>query len=270
MLFFIFSTGLVNSTYPFDSASSKGASPSKTKKVSFNSSIGKTVQPKSLKDREVPEPGKLLILEDRGDVILGATIQYPKGKPCIDEYGERIQAFVGCSKAAGGDAKMAGYFVFLVDVPTEEVHAAMLKLGCKPRVHYTMQEGRKRVGLKPETKMDDYLQGDPTSLSVFWKKSTDGWNEKPYEDFVTERLMVNNKPVEKPWTPHFVYHGSGAIHKSGTGCIACPCDCAGGIIADNRNPIYEPKPMVKFDMQKCPPVGTRVYIRIHPTISTNP
>src|SRR6059036_3580450 len=82
----------------------------------------------------LPKPGD--------EVILSAVVQHPRGKPCIDEYGERIQAFVGCSKADGGDAKMAGYFVFLVDVPTEDVHAAMTKLGCKPRVHYSMAEGR--------------------------------------------------------------------------------------------------------------------------------
>jgi hypothetical protein len=63
-------------------------------------------------------------------------VQHPEGKPCINEYGERVQAFVGCGKAAGGDATMAGYFVFVVDAPTEEVHEGLLKLGCKPRVQF--------------------------------------------------------------------------------------------------------------------------------------
>jgi len=70
--------------------------------------------------------------------------------------------------------------------------------------------------------------------------------------------------VIKPWTPHFVFHGSGAIHAARTGCIACPCDCPGGIIADNRFPIYNPKPMVRFNWDICPPVGTPVYVRIRP------
>ncbi len=215
---------------------------------------------------QTPEPGKLVIDSVRGEVVLSARVQHPKGKPCIDEYGERVQAFVGTAQAAGGDAKMAGYFVFLVDVSAEQIHEAMLKLGAKPRVHYSIQEGKKRTGLKPTTKPDDYLQGDPVQLSVFWKDG-DRIRERPYQDFVTEHVLVDGQPVEKPWTPHFVYHGSGVIHKSGTGCIACPCDCAGGIIADNRNPIYEPKPMVKFDMAKAPKVGTQVFIRIRPTIT---
>jgi hypothetical protein len=221
---------------------------------------GDTPEPK------LPEPGRVALDRVRGEVILSARVQYPRGKPCIDEYGERVQAFVGCGQAAGGDAKMAGYFVFLVDAPTEDVHEALLKLGCKPRVHYSIQEGKKRTGLRPTTKPADYLQGDPVNLSVFWKAG-ERWVERPYQDFVTERVVVDGQPTEKPWTPHFVYHGSGAIHKSGTGCIACPCDCAGGLIADNRFPIYDPKPLVKFDMGKAPKVGTQVYVRVRPIIS---
>lgn len=217
----------------------------------------------------LPEPGTVVIDENRGEVILSAQVQFPEDKPCINEYGKRVQAFAGCSKAAGGDAKMAGYFVFLVDVATERVFVALVKLGCRPSVHYSIQEGRKRIGLTPETQPEDYLQGDPVVLSVFWQNDQGRWIEKAYEDFVTESIEVNGQSIEKPWTPHFVFHGSGAIHKSGTGCIACPCDCPGGIIADNRFPIYDPKPSVRFGMSKAPPVGTQVYVRIRP-ISSRP
>jgi hypothetical protein len=214
----------------------------------------------------LPKPGTLTINKDRGEVILHATVQHPHGKSCIGDWGQRIQAFVGCSKAAGADATMSGYFVFLVDVPTEEVYDALVRLGAKTRVHYSMQEGKKRSGLRPTTKPDDYLQGDPVLLSIFWKEG-DHWVERAYQEFVMERVIVEGKPVEKPWTPSFVFHGSGAIHKSGTGCIACPCDCAGGIIADNRYPIYDPKPIVRFDVSKAPPAQTSVYVRIRPVTS---
>jgi hypothetical protein len=214
----------------------------------------------------LPEAGKLVVNKERGEVVLSAAVRYPKGKACIDEYGERVQAFVGCGKAASGDAKMAGYFVFLVDVPVEEVYEALVDVGAKARVHYSMEAGHRRSGLKPGTRPEDYLQGDPVVLSVFWKDG-DRWVERAYQDFVTERVLVDGKPVEKPWTPSFVFHGSGAIHRAGTGCIACPCDCAGGLIADNRFPLYDPKPLVKFDVSKAPPVGTRVYVRIRPVAS---
>jgi hypothetical protein len=80
-------------------------------------------------------------------------------------------------------------------------------------------------------------------------------------------VVVDGTPVEKPWTPSFVFHGSGVLHHSGTGCIACPCDCAGGIIADNRFPLYNPKPTVRFDWSQAPNEGTQVYVRIRPLCS---
>lgn len=219
---------------------------------------------------ELPEPGSVVIDQKKRELILSAKIQHPEGKPCIDDFGQRIQAFAGCATAAGGDAKMAKYFVFLVDVETEKVFDGLIDLGCRPRVHYSIQEGRKRSGLKKETSPADYLQGDPVVLSVFWKNDQDKWVEKAYQHFATEQTTIGEHTIEKPWTPHFVFHGSGAIYKSGTGCIACPCDCPGGIIADNRFPIYDPKPVVKFDMSKAPPVGTQVYVRIRPISSTLP
>ena len=216
----------------------------------------------------LPKAGTVAMDAERREVILSAKIQFPEGKPCINEFGQRVQAFAGCSTAAGGDAKMAAYFVFLVDVDTEKVSDALLKLGCRPKVHYSIQEGRKRSGLKSETKPEDYLQGDPVVLSVFWKGDNGQWVERAYQDFVTEKIEVNGKQIIKPWTPHFVFHASGTLHSSGTGCIACPCDCPGGIIADNRNPIYDPKPSVRFDMSKAPPAGTQVYVKIRPITST--
>lgn len=216
---------------------------------------------------KLPDPGTVVVDHNKGEVILSAQVQFPEDKPCINEYGQRVQAFAGCATAAGGDAKMAPYFVFLVDVETEKVFDGLIELGCRPKVHYSIHEGRKRSGLKAETKPEDYLQGDPVVLSVFWQDEDGNWIEKAYQDFATELQQVGDKQIEKPWTPHFVFHGSGAIHKSGTGCIACPCDCPGGIIADNRYPIYDPKPTVRFDMAQAPPPGSQVYVRIRPIAS---
>src|SRR4051794_18712416 len=38
---------------------------------------------------KLPKPGTLITDKDRDEVILCAVVQHPKGKPCIDEYGER-------------------------------------------------------------------------------------------------------------------------------------------------------------------------------------
>ncbi|QDT11902.1 YdjY domain-containing protein [Planctomycetes bacterium K23_9] len=226
------------------------------------------VRGESFDETKLPESGNVTIDKKKRELVLSAKVQFPEGKPCINEFGQRIQAFAGCATAAGGDAKMAGYFVFLVDVDTEKVFDGLITLGCRPRVHYSILDGRKRSGLDNETTEADYLQGDPVVLSVFWKDASGKWVEKAYQHFATEQVTVNEKTIVKPWTPHFVFHGSGAIHQSGTGCIACPCDCPGGIIADNRFPIYDPKPVVRFDMSKAPPAGTQVYVRIRPITSS--
>ena len=36
-----------------------------------------------------------------------------KRRNLTDDFGQRIQAFAGCAKAAGGDAKMATYFLHI-------------------------------------------------------------------------------------------------------------------------------------------------------------
>ena len=77
----------------------------------------------------LPKPGSLHVNKERGEVVLAAVVRHPRGKPCIDDWGQRIQAFAGCSKAAGGEAKMLGYFVFVADVPTEDVYQALVDLG---------------------------------------------------------------------------------------------------------------------------------------------
>ncbi|MDQ7780179.1 MAG: YdjY domain-containing protein [Planctomycetota bacterium] len=214
----------------------------------------------------LPGPGQAIADLVKGEVIVHATVQHPEGKPCIDDWGQRPQAFAGCKYGAGGNAKYADFFVFLADVSVEQVHDSLLKLGAKPKVHYTIEEAKKRSGLKVGTKPEDYLQGDPVVISVFWQDGST-WKELPYEEFVEEKVLVEGGEVVKPWTPHFVFHGSGAIHSSGTGCLACPCDCPGGIIADNRYPVYDPKPILRFDWTKAPPVGTQVYVRMRPICS---
>lgn len=218
------------------------------------------------KGQALPRPGEVMIKADAGEVVFSAIVQHPEDKPCIDDWGRRVQAFVGCRIADGRDAKMADYFVFLTELPAEVIYGALVEVGARSRTHYSMEEGHRRSGLKSGTKPEDFLQGDPVVISIFWQDKG-RWIERPYQDFARERVFVDGQPVVKPWTPSFVFHGSGAIHSSGTGCIACPCDCAGGLIADNRFPLYEPKPEVKFDWSNAPDVGMRVYVRIRAVTS---
>ncbi len=99
--------------------------------------------------QHLPSPGSVVVDHAKKELILSATIQFPEGKLCINEFGQRVQAFAGCATAAGGDASMAEYFVFLVDVETETVFDGLMSLGCRPEVHCSMEEGRKRSGTRP-------------------------------------------------------------------------------------------------------------------------
>jgi hypothetical protein len=217
-------------------------------------------------DEALPEPGTVRVDRVRGEIVLPAVVQHPRDKPCIDDWGERTQSFVGCRQAGGREARSADWFVFLVDAGIEQVHEGLVELGAKSRVHYSMAEAKKHSGLTPGTKPEDFLQGDPVVLSIFWKEG-DRWVEKPYQAFAQERIRVNFREVIKPWTPSFVFHGSGAIYRAGTGCIASSCDSAAGLIADNRYPLDIPKPSLRFDWTQAPKEGTRVYVRIRPVCS---
>lgn len=217
-------------------------------------------------DGRLPAADEVAVNRSTGEVIVPAVVTRPVDKPCIDDWGQRVQAFAGCRRANGGPASFADYFVFLSDVSTEDVYDGLLALGAKPRVHYSTPDGKRRSGLKSTTTAADYLQGDPVQISIFWF-DRGRRVERAYQDFAEEKVLVEGGEIIKPWTPHYVFHGSGAIHHSGTGCIACPCDCAGGIIADNRYPVFNPKPIVRFDWTKAPPVGTPVYIRIRPSLT---
>jgi hypothetical protein len=53
-----------------------------------------------------------------------------------------MQALVGFAKAAGADATMASYFVFLVDVPAETTYKGLIDSGARSIVHCSIQEGK--------------------------------------------------------------------------------------------------------------------------------
>jgi len=213
-------------------------------------------EPNALRPGDLPRGGEVKVDAERREIRFAARVQHPRNKPCIDDFGRRIQAFVGCASADGHPSEFADHFVFLAAADTQAVYHGLTELGLKSKVDFSRAEGRRRTGR-------DFLQGDRVDLFIAWQEG-DRRVERRYEDLVQERLVEDGKEVVRPWRPHFVFHGSGAIHREGTGCIACPCDCPGGLIADNRFPIYEPKPTVKFDWSKVPPEGTTVIVCIRP------
>ncbi|MBU4009241.1 MAG: hypothetical protein KJ882_00635, partial [Proteobacteria bacterium] len=123
------------------------------------------------------------------------------------------------------------------------------------------EEVAARTGLKPTTTIEDYLDGDPVIVTIRFEKNGD-IVEAALEDFIQEKIIVEGKDVIKPYTPHFVYHGSGEALNFPSGCIVCPSDCNGGIITDNVLPLKTTVNYYKVNWDRMPPVGSIVEVVI--------
>jgi hypothetical protein len=84
--------------------------------------------------------------------------------------------------------------------------------------------------------------------------------EAALEDFIDEKIMVDGKEVFKPYTPHFIYHGTAEAINFQSGCIVCPSDCNGGIITDNVLPLKTTVNYYKVNWNRMPPVGAKVEV----------
>ena len=190
------------------------------------------------------------------EVRITATVLKDCSQPSVCDWGRRFQAFFGSK-----DGKMAPFFIFSTEVNRTEIDKAIKSVGIKSRRQIPMTEVKQRSGLKATTQKDDYLDGDPLLISVRWKK--DGKvADVPLEELIEEKITVEGKDVIKPYTPHFVYHGTAEAINFASGCIVCPSGCNGGIIADNALPLKETKNYFRFDWNKMPPAGTKAEIVI--------
>lgn len=190
------------------------------------------------------------------ELRISATVTKDVTKPSVADWGRRFQAFFG---AAGG--KMEPFFIFTTGVSRVEINKAVLEMGIRHRRQIPFNEVEQRRGLKATTTKDDYLDGDPVIVTVRFMK--DGQMvEAALEDFIQEKIMVGEAEVIKPYTPHFVYHGTGEALNFPSGCIVCPSDCNGGIITDNVLPLKTTENYYKVDWDKMPPVGSKVEVVI--------
>lgn len=190
------------------------------------------------------------------EVRISSTVLKDCSQPSVCDWGRRFQAFFGSK-----DGKMAPFFIFSTEVNRTEIDKAIKSVGIKSRRQIPMTEVKQRSGLKATTQKDDYLDGDPLLISVRWKK--DGkLVDVPLEELIEEKISVDGKDVIKPYTPHFVYHGTAEAINFASGCIVCPSGCNGGIIADNALPLKETKNYFRFDWNKMPPAGTKAEIVI--------
>ena len=201
------------------------------------------------------ERGDLMIVDRNArELRISATVTKDVSKPSIADWGRRFQAFFG---VWGG--KMEGYFVFTTGVSRTEIDKAIRELGVTSRRQLPMEEVEKRKGLKATTTREDYLDGDPVIVTVRFMK--DGkLVEAALEDFIREKIIVEGKEVEKPYTPHFISHGTAEVINFPSGCVVCPSDCNGGIITDNVLPLKTTENFYLVDWDRMPPVGSRVEV----------
>lgn len=197
---------------------------------------------------------RMIIDNENKELRISATVTKDSSKPAVADWGRRFQAFFGVK---GGT--MEGYFVFTTDVSRTEINKALQEIGVRSRRQIPMEEVKMRTGLKPTTTVDDYLQGDPIIVTIRFKKGS-LIVEGALEDFIDEKIIVEGKEVIKPYTPHFVYHGTAEAIAFPSGCIVCPSDCNGGIITDNVLPLKTTVNYYKVNWDKMPPVGSKVEV----------
>lgn len=188
------------------------------------------------------------------ELLISSTVTKDASKPSVVDWGRRFQAFFGCK---GG--KMEPFFVFTTDVPRPEIDKALQAIGLRSRRQIPMEEVEKRTGLKPTTQREDYLEGDPVIVTIRWLKDGN-IVEAAMEDLIDEKIIVEGKEVFKPYTPHFVYHGTAEVINFLSGCVVCPSDCNGGIITDNVLPLKTTVNYYKVNWDRMPPVGSKAEV----------
>ncbi|MBA3009793.1 MAG: hypothetical protein KKF12_06835 [Proteobacteria bacterium] len=199
--------------------------------------------------------GDVMIVDQTNrEVRISATVTKDVSKPSVADWGRRFQAFFG---TRGG--KMEAFFVFTTGVSRMEINKAVQQIGIRSLRQIPMDEVEQRRGLKATTTTADYLNGDPVICTIRFEnkgKIVEG----AMEDFIMEKIMVDGAEVIKPYTPHFIYHGTGEAINFPSGCIVCPSDCNGGIITDNVMPLKTTVNYYKINWDVMPAVGSKVEV----------
>ncbi|PLX89501.1 MAG: hypothetical protein C0618_01215 [Desulfuromonas sp.] len=197
---------------------------------------------------------RMIVDQANKELRISASVTKNGSAPSILDWGRRFQGFFG---AKGG--KMESYFIFTTQIDRRDIDTSLQSIGVTSRRQIPMSEVKQRTGLKPTTSHSDYLDGDPVICTIRFIK--DGQIvEAAIEDFIEEKISVQGTDVIKPYTPHFVYHGTAEAINFPSGCILCPSDCNGGIITDNVLPLKTTVNYYRVNWKRMPAVGTKVEI----------
>ena len=214
--------------------------------------------------RVVPGKGEhhLIVDFNNKEIRFSAKVTRDDSKTTVAGWGKRAIAWIG---SKGG--KWEDYFIFTTDVSRTDIDKGIQDIGIKYRRQISRLKKKEHMGLKPTTSINDYLDGDPITATIRFEK--DGKIvESAFEDFIQEKIEVEKQEVIKPYTPHFIYHGTGEMEKYESGCIVCPSDCPGGIITDNTFPLLTMLSLYKVNWDRMPPVGSRVEVSLRSIYSS--
>jgi len=201
-------------------------------------------------------PDRLIIDRANRELRISCDVTKDASKPSVVDWGRRFQAWFG---SYGG--KMEKWFVLTTRVGRDAIDRAIRELGIRSRRQIPMEDVAKHTGLRPDTQVADYLDGDPVIVTLRFEKEGQ-IVEGALEDFIDEKIEVGGREVLKPYTPHWVYHGTGEAIAFPSGCMVCPSDCNGGIITDNVLPLKTTVNYYRVNWDKMPPPGSRAEVAI--------
>jgi len=195
---------------------------------------------------------------EAGIVLVGCRICQGSEAIGLFEFSRRTQSWAGCSEGAN-----APHFIIKTDVPLFVCNQKLLEVGAISYRQFPVVEAVKKMKSGRFSK-ESYLNGSTVMVSLRWKQGA-RLHEVPFERcFLEKTVAPSGEEIVRPFTPHFVYHGSGVLNRdTNYGCIVCQQDCSGGLICNNQEPCVTPVPMLKPNWERLPPKGTAVTLVVY-------
>lgn len=201
------------------------------------------------------ETDALVVDTERNDLRIPGVIQRNPKRPIHSDWGRKSTAFVGVK---GGSETED--FIVVMDVGREAIYRAALNdLGWKTGRTYNWYQTFLRRGFDKKTDPTDYMTGDPI-LCILEFESGGETVRVPLEDVIRARIEVEDRWVEVPYTPHFVFTGAGEENGIDSGCLVCPSDCVGGVMTDNSVPVMTEAQEFLIDWEMLPAAGEPVTV----------
>jgi hypothetical protein len=198
----------------------------------------------------------IIVCPEKGEVLIGCRIQKDQDCEAISEFSRRTQGWSGCSEGINKP-----HFVIITDVPQKKCDEKIREAGAEAFRQFNVQNAVKKLKSGKVTE-ENYLDGTPVLVSI---RYIDNGQVKqiPFQKCFREKVTINGSEIIKPFTPHFVYHGSGVLNKDvNYGCLVCQQDCSGGLICNNQGPCCKPVPLMQPDWNVLPAAGTLVTLVI--------